>query len=339
MVMAGALLGYAACLGWIGDRLLARAAYRARTPLAALWLWHGLAVAVVAILFIGLTMLAHDVWEHSLAWALHADKSRVHAAYAPPGELAWQWNVSLVLVWAIGVVALITTCRLTQRTRQTVALQLRLPDVEGPAQAIGSTDLTEVAVIRQSTPAIYCLPRGACERRIVVTTAACKLLNAEQLAAAIEHERAHLRRRHLLMVMVAEVTTTALRWTGLLRSYAHTVRLLVELDADDQAAARHGRRTVASALLEMSSPNAGDRSVGLAMVGSAAAFRIRRLLGADRPTRSRIPAWTATAAAIALVGVPLAAAAQPIPRLIGSAHTSGQAEPSGQGSNAFVHHR
>lgn len=95
--------------------------------------------------------------------------------------------------------------------------------------------------------------------------------------------------------------------------------------ADDQAALKHGRRTVASALLEMcSAPGSTAVAPGMpAMTGRDAAERIRRLIASppaqpDRLTR----ALTLTATAFVLT-LPLVIAVAPAVLLANTAHLPG----------------
>lgn len=126
---------------------------------------------------------------------------------------------------------------------------------------------------------------GRGQDRLVLTIAARTLLSADQMAATLEHERAHLRLHHHRTILAAEVITTGFGPFGLLRRYADQVRRLAELAADDQASHAHGRLIVAAALLEMGSAGPAGRSAdGMpALTGPDVGGRIRRLIAA--PTR------------------------------------------------------
>nr|WP_241266460.1 M56 family metallopeptidase [Streptomyces scabichelini] len=177
-----------------------------------------------------------------------------------------------------------------------------------------------------AAPAAFCIPGAGSRSRIVVTTAARDLLSPDQLAATLEHERAHLRLRHHHAILAADVVTAALGWTGLLRPYADQVRRLAEMAADDRAAHKYGRRTVASALLEMCSAPAVPppaASGTLAMTGPDPAERIRRLISAPSGAGSPLVgalAWAATATALAL---PMVLALGPALLLANTAHLGG----------------
>ncbi|MFD4024063.1 M56 family metallopeptidase [Streptomyces sp. NPDC058576] len=180
------------------------------------------------------------------------------------------------------------------------------------------TDDPLVRVNDHDGPAAFCIPGTRGEGRIVITSATRTLLTAEQPAAKLEHERAHLRLRHHRSILAADVITTGFGRFGLLRRYAEQVRRLAELAADDQASTTHGRLTVAGALLEMGSAAPAATTVnGMpALTGPDVGGRIRRLIAA--PTR-RAPApvgfLAPTALLVALVapsGLALAPAALPM---------------------------
>lgn len=339
MLMAGAFLIYAAVVGWLGDRILARFSLRIGSPAAALWVWHGVALTVLTAMGIGLAMASHDVWEHSLAWLLHADKSQVHAAYAGPGEVPTAWNLALVAFLALAASAGVATFNNLRELRRAAASHglLSVDTLGAPSES--QRDGPPVAVVTESTPLIYCLPGRTSAQRIVVTTGARDLLSDDQLEAALDHERAHLTRRHHLMVLAAEVVAAALRWPRLLQQYPGTARLLVELVADEHAARRHGKRTVATALLEISCADSSTRRVGLAMSGTGTTLRIRRLLDQQRRPPHRAVAVLLLSTAMVLAAAPTIAAAIPTIDLAGSAHSPKDESPGvGESSDDFIHH-
>ena len=343
MLVVAALLAYAACTGWAGDRLLARVTPRCGSPAAALRIWHGLALSVLTSIGIALALMAHDVWEHSLTWLLHADKSRVHAAYAGPQEVPTAWNLALVILLVIGVAGLgsaFANLRRIQRTRTSHRLlpehNLTPPDRTHNANSL---DAAFVAVVREPAPMIYCLPGKGSTGRIVVTTGARDLLSDDQLQAAVEHERAHLACGHHRIVLIAEAVAAAFRLPRLLQHYPSAVRLLVELEADDVAASLHRPHTVASALLELSCGAVRGPQVGLAMTGTGTTIRIRRLLNHRHRVQRRGAPSMHLVVAVILATAPASATVMPALSLAGSAHWPEDSAPAGpQRSESFVHH-
>lgn len=106
------------------------------------------------------------------------------------------------------------------------------------------------------------------------------------VAAVLEHERAHLRGHHHLMVALAEGLGAAVPWLPLMRRSPHLVRSLIEVSADSVAARSHGASAVRSALLSMSTPTS-HAAHGLAMARDCIALRLS-LLASQRPERSRL---------------------------------------------------
>lgn len=343
MLGAATLLVYAACMGWLGDRLLARATSRIGSPSVVLWVWHGLAVTVLTAIGIGLGLASHDVWEHSLSWLLHADKSRVHDAYAEPQEVHNAWNLALVVLVVLGTTGSGSALSSLRRIRHARAahrlLTVDTSKMPNLTSVTAAPHEAAVAVLPDPTPLIYCLPGTGPDSRIVVTTGARDLLLEDQLEAALEHERAHLTRNHHRIVLFAEAVAAALRLPRMLQEYPRAVRLLVELEADDRAARRHGAHTVASALLEMSCAVSPSPRAGLAMAGTDAAIRIRRLLDQRRQAPSRKVAAILLPAAIVLGAAPAIAAAIPAISLVGSAHWPEDESPAIRpSSDDFTHH-
>jgi hypothetical protein len=84
------------------------------------------------------------------------------------------------------------------------------------------------------------------------------------------------------------------------------VARLAELAADDAAAARAPRLTVAEALLTLGAAPLGTLAAG----GSSAAARVRRLITVPRPL-SRAASLAGTLAVAALIAFPLILAAGP----------------------------
>lgn len=340
MTHAALLMAYGVGMGWFGDQLLARLSVQnVIPPRVALWWCHALVLSVLTALALGLALAAHDVWEHSVSWLLHADKSRVHAAYAGPREVAPAWNFALVVLAALGAagaVAGVRDLRVLQRSRAAHRLLHQsildsdrevLPDVVH-ANA-------EIVLVRDAAPLIYCVPGGRASGSIVVTTAVSEVLSRSQLAAALEHEEVHLARHHHRQVLAAEVVAAALRLPRLLQNYPRCIRLLVELEADSRAAGVHGRHVVASALLDLSCVADSEPPTALAMATTGMSLRVHRLMGPPRGTRRAVVTATATAAGL-LAAAPSIAAATPLVSLAGSVHAP-DSRPDGA-DEGFVHH-
>ncbi|WP_169989084.1 M56 family metallopeptidase [Microbispora sp. H10836] len=161
----------------------------------------------------------------------------------------------------------------------------------------------DVRVLDHPMPLIYCLP--ARERPIVVTTGALERLEPAEVEAVLAHERAHLRQRHHLILVLADALSSAIPWLGTLRLAHTTLPGLLELAADDHAARRHGRAPLIGALQKMAitSCSAGALAVNPA-TAQIAKLRIARL--SNPSALPRVPhakplSWLAIVAAL---GVP-----------------------------------
>jgi Zn-dependent protease with chaperone function len=311
MVTITGLLVHALLIGGPVARALARASWVSRHPRAALRLWHACALGLLASVSATLVLTAHDLWEHGMVWLFHADKPLVHAAYGG----AWQARGiadAALLVLLLGAAGLSwTAVRRSRRVRRERDRHRLTADAQGECDRCGDP---VVRVLTHATPAAFCIPGPRGRSRIVVTTAAHDLLSPAELAATLDHERAHLRLRHHRAILTADVLTEALGWTGLLRPYAHQVRRLSEMAADDHAVRKHGRRTVASALLEMCTiPGAANVVVPgtVAMSGPDPAERIRRLISAPSAAPSRLPRALAETAAAVVLALPVLVALAP----------------------------
>lgn len=160
-------------------------------------------------------------------------------------------------------------------------------------------------VLDRPEPALYCLPGR--DRQIVVTTGALALLDAEQLGAALAHERAHLRQRHDLVIAYALGLARAFPRVRLFRDALEQTTRLVELLADDLAIRSSDRLVLADALLTLS---AGHAPLGALGATGAGAARVQRLITPPRPL-SRTRSLAAILVAATLFLAPLSSVAGP----------------------------
>jgi Zn-dependent protease with chaperone function len=316
------LLVLAAVFAGPAPRLLARTRWADRFPETALRIWHVCAAGLFASLTAVLVLTAHDLWEHGMVWVFNADKHRVHDAYGG----AWQATgitESALLLLLVGAGALSAlTLRRSLRLRRERGRHRLTADTQSTTSAGEIRADPSVRVLAHRTPAAFCIPGSRGDSRIVVTSAALETLSDDELAATVEHERAHLRLRHHRSILVADVVTAALGWTGPMGEYSGQVRRLAEMAADDQAARRHGRRTVARALLELSAVSGADAgATGLpAMTGGDSAVRIRRLINTSPRPASRWLSALTLAATLAVPALPVAVSMAPAALLADTAH-------------------
>ncbi|MFF8442400.1 M56 family metallopeptidase [Streptomyces californicus] len=317
MSVIAALIAEVFLLGGPFAWWLARSAWAGRHPQTAIRVWHATAAGVLVSLATVLILVAHDVWEHAMVWLFHADKPLIHAAYGGTwmargiGEAAL-----LLLLGGASAMAVVAIRRFLSQRRARDRFRLAV-DTSG-----SETDDPRVRVMDHENPAAFCIPGGRGRDRIVITTAARTLLSAEQMAATLEHERAHLHLRHHRTILAAEVVTTGFGPFGLLRPYADQVRRLAELAADDRASHAHGRLTVAAALLEMGSANPVPSGLdGMpALTGPDVGGRIRRLIAAPARRTSAPAGLLAPAALLVALIAPPAVALAPAVLLMDTAH-------------------
>jgi Zn-dependent protease with chaperone function len=133
---------------------------------------------------------------------------------------------------------------------------------------------------------------------IVATQGLREQLTPGAVTATLEHERAHLRGRHQLILDVVDALAAALPIAPLFRAAPIALRELIELAADNAAVRRCGSAAVGDALRAVTAgPEPGT---GLAMAGTATARRLQRLDSgrgvSTGPVRSLFCALTAISA-------------------------------------------
>lgn len=255
--------------------LLARARWPHRSPAAAIAMWQSLALA--AILATSGAGLATALWlvtdDDPGPWRIAA-----HVAVLAIGVMVWArfwwaaWHV-----WR-------DTSRRRRRHRQLVDL---LGEPHGLAPA--------VRILAEETPVAYCIPRLR-DSRVVLSSGALESLDAESVEAVLEHERAHVRTRHDLVLEAFNVLRRA--YPRVLRTDAplHQSRLLVELMADDAARRRTGEAPLARAIVALAGSRTPSGALG---AGGDALLRLERLRHAEGPS------WWATTLAVAISAVVL----------------------------------
>ncbi|MFF4129766.1 M56 family metallopeptidase [Microbispora rosea] len=296
--MIAAIIALAGCvflLGHLAGPMLLRARWFAGLPGTAVALWTA-ALAGTMLALTGLTAIAL-VWPSTpghrlIDWLADCLPKDGHAI-SPVAAFATVLLLAAVITsLGLAVPRVVRTVRERREHRQ--MLDVVAGDLSGTP---------DVRVLEHPMPMIYCLP--ARERPIVVTTGALDRLGPAEMEAVLAHERAHLRQRHHLVLMLADALRAAVPWLGTLRLAYATLPGLLELAADDHAAHHHGRAPLIGALQKLS---VASCSVGALAVNPATAYiarlRIARLTSPQTPPRLphvRSLSWFAVSAA---VGVP-----------------------------------
>ncbi|GAA4613564.1 M56 family metallopeptidase [Actinoallomurus liliacearum] len=301
MIVTLLLLGHALLLATAGTAALRRAGWPSRAPRLAIAAWLGMSASIVGSLILA---------------GLNATTAATRAGVAPGrcyGPVHWPcapdaFSEMGVLaatgaVAALAVTARVTWCLIAEFRTAARERGLRLDALA----LVGRADTRlGVTVVDHATAAAYCVPgrRG----RIVVTSGALAALDDAQLTAVLAHERAHLRQRHHLALTASQALVRAFGPLPPFTTAREQLAFLVELAADDAAAKRSGRLTVAESLLTLSGTvPAGTPVPVLAAGGSATGARARRLIAGTRPL-GPVRTLLGFAVAAAVLTAPLAAA-------------------------------
>lgn len=287
LTLAGLLLAATLVLTTAVPRVLAAAPWPVRSPTLALLLWQavGLAGGLLA-LEAGATLALAPFGPTPLAAVRGLTLSR--------GVPWWSWLAALVTfaVFFRLITALATstlhTLRLRHRHRVLVDLL-----------AVPSAALRGARVVAHDTPVAYCLP--GLRPRVVLSRGALDLLAADELAAVLAHERAHLTQRHDLVVLPFSALGATFRRRAAVRLARRQVTVLVEMLADDRAARRHDRTVLARALYKVGTSAVPAGGLG---AGGDVLLRAQRLLAPPSPLRGAA-ATAIVAAALAIVALPV----------------------------------
>jgi Zn-dependent protease with chaperone function len=277
-------------------RLLARAGWPERAPRPALVLWQaiGLAAGLAAIgagVVYGVAPLGDSMPAGLWALAVHGWHGRPFAGLGAGRVVALLAAAALALR-LLGVLVLSTARTLRERRRHRALVDL-----------VGTPwpDLGGARVLDHPDAVAYCLP--GLRSRVVLSAGVLTLLDADELAAVLAHERAHLAERHDLVVLPFVAWGAALPFVRGVRRAQAAVAGLVEMVADDRARAVADPAALAAAIARLG--YAGAPRGALSATGSAVLTRVARLLDPPPPVPVWLPA-AALAAAALLVLLPTA---------------------------------
>jgi hypothetical protein len=299
VTVAAILLAYAASVGTAGSRMLGRTRWALRAPLLGIVIYLVAAWSVVAALGLaGLTLAIHaTALGGGLSHLIGACVLRLRDAYATPGG-ATVAGFGLTLAGAVlarTTLTALTHARALRRQAVQHAQTARL--VGRPDPDLGATLVDHVQ------PAAYCV--AGPHPTVILTTAALRALDPEQLDAVLAHERAHLASHHHRLLAIARIGRQILPFVPLMRDVDTQITRLVEMHADDTATAHRGTRPLATALVVLAA--AAGPAPGLAAATTDAIQRIQRLLRPAEPlSRLRRQLLGAGAAVLALTPLLLA---------------------------------
>lgn len=283
---------------------LARAGWPARAPRAALVLWQAMCLgAGLSLIGVGLVLAVAPLGPN-LFEALVAGWQQLTAGEPFAGMRTWQVACAVVAVVcaALLVASLVRSAVVAGRRRRAhrAILDLLTSQPSGENAA-----LVGVRVLDHKSAVAYTLPGW--HSRVVLTAGMVELLTPQELSAVVEHERAHLRSRHDLLMLPFHAWSAALGFVPGVRQARQAVGELAEMLADDiatsgsansdratshratsdratsdRATSRAEPRVLAAALAKVALDGIPDRPVpgaeGTPVAGGAVAARVRRLL-------------------------------------------------------------
>jgi Zn-dependent protease with chaperone function len=286
----------------LGPRLLARSRWPDRSPRVGIIAWQALSFSVLtAVVLAGAALALPAVpFTADIAELISACTMALRAQYATPGGAALSATGAVLAVTVLARAGYCLTAGLLtaswERRRQVDALSL----------IAHRDERCDALVVHDSAAAAYCLPGR--RRQIVLTTGALAALDDDQLAAVLAHERAHLRGRHDLVLAAAAALQRAFPRATTFRDAHRELTSLVEMLADDVAARRNDRVTIATALVRLAEASAPVAALGAG--GSTSLARVRRLAAPAHPLGTGRSLLTAVAAAT-LLATPVAVATAP----------------------------
>lgn len=276
MIGSIVLVGFGLTLAASGQLLVGRTLRPEAAPTLGVVAWLATSTAALLSFGTGAALLCRYVWtstsgldlfERCLQLLAHARTTEPVALAGVLGLLALL-AATARLAWC-GARHAWTTDRDHRAQHQRLA-QLAHPHPSEP----------QVHVIDQAQVAAFCLSRWG-RGEVYVTSAALKVLSSVEFAAVLEHERAHLRGRHSLAVSFTTVLRAAFPFVPLYRAAAIVLPRLVEMAADDAAARRTDRQSVATALLRLAEATTPAGAFGAG--GSTVVSRVRRLVAPTEP--------------------------------------------------------
>jgi Zn-dependent protease with chaperone function len=274
--------------------LLARATWTMRAPRASIVLWQAIALAAVLSAFSAGIAIASRLF-------VPGPDGRPTATITSEIEvLGWPLWIAYVLVFAltllIGARLVVSVVQVAFATRRRRAHQRMVVDLVGKSQKSG------LRVLDVAQPLAYCLP--GVRSRVVVSEGTLTMLQDNEIAAILSHERAHLRARHdLVLEMFTAVHAAFPRFVRSANALS-AVQLLIELLADDAALRATGPTPLARALVACAT---GKTPAGaLAAGGPTTVLRVRRLGGRGNSRALAVAAYLAAAAVFVVPTVALA---------------------------------
>ncbi|WP_067820792.1 M56 family metallopeptidase [Actinomadura kijaniata] len=295
--MTGTALLALIALGTVGGaHLLSKARWPWQAPRLGIALWQALGLgwgtATIGAL-LGAALLPYQKGiVHGMPGMLADQAGRLDAVHL--ASLLGGVGLTMVLVVML-MYAIVRVVRARRRHRALLALVSR-SDSAAPG----------TLVLDHPGAAAYCVP-GVRSSKVVVSAGTLELLDPDELAAVLAHERAHARERHDLVLLPFASLRQVFPQIHLVGRCLDAVELLIEMAADDRARRHREPKELATALLRFAAARPGPAPSGTLGVATAddipVIARVNRLLKPQPvPRRTRI---AATAAIPVLALLPL----------------------------------
>jgi Zn-dependent protease with chaperone function len=293
-----ALLALVAAGSALGAHRLTRARWTWRTPRTAILLWQALGLAW-GLASIG-TLLGFGVAPYGQGVILGVARFFADPQTLSPirvASVAAGLTFMLLLI-AMLLVAILAVVRARRRHRALLALV-----------AHGDPEVPGTLVLDHPAAAAYCVP-GVRSSKVVVSAGTLEILGPYELAAVLDHERAHVRERHDLVLLPFTSLRRVFPQARIVGRTLDAVELLIEMAADDRARRHRPAKELATALLRFAAARPAPSPAGtLAVTGvadetSPIIVRVRRLLSPaplPRPLRGAMLAAATFVAVLPLV--------------------------------------
>lgn len=292
--------GLALLLAGPAPALLSRATWPYRSPRAALVLWQAIALAAVLSAFGSGLAIAAELLVPGTDGRPTTAPTREIDALGLPLWLAYVFVFALtLLVGARLIYAVVRVGVHTRRRRAHHRMLVDLLDQSGPVRRAA-----DIRVLAATEPIAYCLP--GIRQRVVLSEGTLTNLADPEITAIVSHERSHLRARHDLVLEAFTAVHEAFPRVVRSKAALGSVKLLIELLADDSAVKVTGPTPLARALVACSKSTAPQGA--LAAGGPTTLIRIQRLGGQIGDLRIASAAYLASTA---ILVVPTIAVAVP----------------------------
>jgi Zn-dependent protease with chaperone function len=247
VIAAATALGLLAIvLAWPVPVLLPGATWAYRRPTVGLLVWQLVALVggtsmIGSLVLLGAATFATDLPDAAAGmWKFVTDNE------LPEGSSVWSllFLSGAIFLTAHLLLNLLVTVVYAERERARHAQLITLlsePMIDRPGTRLIDTP----------APVAYCLP-GALTSITVLSAGLIQLLDEEELQAVIEHERAHVRLRHDIVLILFTAWKVSLQWLPTARNASREVALLLEMQADDKALKSVARVSLARAITVVS---------------------------------------------------------------------------------------